>query len=565
MVDRTLRDEITDRWGQLKSERESWRQHYIEISSFVMPRSGRYVLQDRNRGQRRHNSIYDSAGTTAHRTLGAGMLAGMTSPARPWFRLATADMELMKSVPVKVWLNDISKKMLAIFSKGNTYRTLHMLYEELGAFGTAATVVLDDYQDVIRHYSLTAGEYCIATDYRGNVCTLYREFEKTVAEIVAEFGIDKVSPAVRNMYDRGQLGSWVPILHAIEPRSDRDPRMADAKNMAWRSVYLEPGGPSDSYLRESGFKYFPALAPRWAATGGDIYGNSPAMEALGDVKQLQHEQLRKAEGVDYQTKPPLQLPASLKGANVEMFPGGITYIDSAAQQGSAVRNLFQVTLNLDHLLADIKDVRARINTVFFADLFLMLANSTNTSMTATEVAERHEEKLLMLGPVLERLNDELLVPLIAMTFSRMLAAGIVPPPPPEVNGQDLNVEFVSMLAQAQRAIGTNSIDRFVGTLGQVAQIKPEVLDNFDPDQWADIYSDMLGVDPSLIVPADKVALVRQQRAQVQQQQQQAAMANAQADTAQKLAAAPTQGGGSNALQDLMNQFSGYGSPSPEQV
>lgn len=512
-------------------------------------------MQDRNRGERRHNNIYDSTGTRALRVLAAGMMAGMTSPARPWFRLATSDPDLNKHAPVKLWLSDVTRLMSSVFSKSNTYRALHSTYEELGAFGTAAKIVLDDFNTVIHHYPLTTGEYAIATDYRGNVNTLYREFEKPVVEIVAEFGLENCSQAVRNLYSTGKLGAWVPIVHAIEPRSDRDASKHDAKNMAWKSCYFELGGENGKNLRESGFKEFRALCSRWATAGGDVYGNSPGMEALGDIKQLQHEQLRKAQGIDYMTKPPLQAPPSLKGKDTDMLPGGISYVDTAGP-GGGIRSAFDVNLNLQHLLGDIQDVRERIRSSFYADLFLLLANNTDSRMTATEVAERHEEKLLMLGPTIERLHNEELNPLIETTFSRMLAAGIVPPPPEELQGNELNVEFVSMLAQAQRAIGTNSVDRFVGNLGAVAQFKPQVLDKFSEDDWADAYSDMLGIDPKLIVASDKVALVRKQRAALAAQTQQMQMANAAADTANKLGNAPTSGG-SNALSDVTRAFSGY--------
>jgi hypothetical protein len=282
---------------------------------------------------------------------------------------------------------------------------------------------------------------------------------------------------------------------------------------------------------------------------------------LGDIKQLQHEQLRKAQVIDYQTKPPLQVPANMKNRDVEMLPGGITFVDGV---NSGIKTAFEVNLNLQHLLGDIQDVRERVRGSFYADLFLMLANATDTRMTATEVAERHEEKLLMLGPVLERLHNELLDPLIDITFTRMVAAGIVPPAPPELQGMDLSVEFVSMLAQAQRAIGTNSVDRFVGNLGQVATFKPDVLDKFDADQWVDSYSDMLGVDPSLIVADKQVALIRDARNKAMAAKEQVAAMQQQSETARNLAQAPT-GGGQNALMDVMNQFSGYGSPSPSQV
>jgi hypothetical protein len=549
-------DKLFTRWGQLKAERASWWAHWQEITTYLLPRNGRYFRQDRDKGWRRHNNIYDNTGTRALRVLGAGMMAGATSPARPWFRLATNDPDLNNYQPVKLWLDDVTQRMGGVFQKSNTYRAMHGMYEELGAFGTACSIVLPDYNSVIHHYPVTTGEFCLATDYQGKVCTMYREFEKTVGELVKEFGRENCSQMVRNMYDRGNLDMWIPIIHAIEPRADRDITQKDAKNMAWGSYYFEIGNPH-KYLRESGFKDFPVLAPRWATAGGDIYGNSPGMEALGDIKQLQHEQLRKAQGIDYQTKPPLQVPTSMKNRDVETLPGGITFVDANSPSGG-IKTAFEVNLNLQHLLLDIQDCRERVRGSFYADLFLMLANASDTRMTATEVAERHEEKLLMLGPVLERLHNEMLDPLIEMTFSRMVEANVLPPPPPEMQGMELNVEFVSMLAQAQRAVGVNGVDRFVGNLGAVAGYKPDVLDKFDADAWVDSYSDMLGVDPNLIVGNDKVALIRKSRNDAMAAKEQAAAMQQQAQTVQSLAAAKTTE--PSALTNVMDMFSGYNTP-----
>lgn len=554
MKNQTPRDRLLSRWDMLKQERASWVPHWKEISDNLLPRSGRFFLTDHNRGEKRHNNIYDNTGTRALRTLAAGLMAGMTSPARPWFRLTTSVPELDESAAVKTWLAEVTRLMQMVFAKSNTYRALHSGYEELGAFGTASTIVLPDFKNVIHHHPLTIGEYAIGTDHNGQVNTLYREFEVTVAQMVGEFGLDNCSTIVRGMYDRGALEQWVPVMHTIEPRGDRDASKRDSKNMPWASCYFEPGNRADTFLRESGFKEFPGLCPRWAVGGGDIYGNSPAMESLGDIKQLQHEQLRKAQGIDYKTKPPLQVPTAMKNGNLDTLPGGFSYVDAATPNGG-IRTAFEVNIDLSHLLADIQDVRGRIKEAFYADLFLMLANGTNSQMTATEVAERHEEKLLMLGPVLERLHNEILDPLIEMTFSRMVEAKIVPEPPQELQGMELNVEFVSMLAQAQRAIATNSVDRFVGNLGAIAAFKPDVLDKFDSDRWADAYADMLGVDPELIVPGDKVALIRQARAQAQAAQAKAEQANQAADTAQKLGSVNT--GGQNAMTDITRQFSGY--------
>jgi hypothetical protein len=554
MAGKPERCELLTRWGQLKNERSSWVPHWQEVSNFLLPRSGRFFTSDRNRGERRHNNIYDSTGTRALRVLAAGMMAGMTSPARPWFRLSTSDQELNRVASVKVWLDDVQRLMLRIFASGNTYRALHSTYEELGAFGTGASIMLPDFNDVVRHYPLTAGEYCIGADYRGQVNTLYREFDMTISQVVGQFGYKNCSLTVRNLFDRGQLDSWVTVIHAVEPRADRDTRYKDAKNMAWRSTYFEIGADKDKYLKDSGFKEFVALCPRWGTAGGDIYGNGPGMEALGDIKQLQHEQLRKGQVIDLKTKPPLQIPGAMKNRELDMLPGGVSYVDMTGQN-VGIRTAYEVNLDLSHLLGDIQDVRQRIESSFYADLFLMLSQDRTGQMTATEVAERHEEKLTMLGPVVERLQNELLDPLVEGTFARALEAGIIPPPPEEMQGQELNVEFVSMLAQAQQAVGVNSIDRFVNGLGVIAQFKPGALDKFDEDAWADIYSDNLGVDPKLIVANEKVALIRQQKAQAAQQAQQAAMLQQGADTAKSLAAAKTDT--PSALTNVIDMFSGY--------
>ena len=242
----------------------------------------------------------------------------------------------------------------------------------------------------------------------------------------------------------------------------------------------------------------------------------------------------------------------MEGANT--LPGGITYVDTAGPNNT-IRSLFDVRLNLEHLLFDIQDVRERINSSFYVDMFLMISNTAQRTKTATEVAELHEEKLLLIGPALERQHDEMLKPLVEITFRHMVEANIIPPPPEEMQGMDLSVEFISVLAQAQRAVTTGAIDRFVINLGSIAAVKPEVLDKFDADQWADVYADALGVDPDLIVPGNKVALIRQQRAQAAQEQAMVEQMHQRADTAAKLASANTEG--KNALTDVTRAFSGY--------
>lgn len=566
----TSRERALARWSALKIERSSWINRYREVSSYLLPFSGRYFTQDRNRGDKVFNDILDSTATRALDILSAGMMAGMTSPARPWFRLATPDPELMEVEGVKLWLNDVGQLMRDIFARSNTYRALHSLYEELGSFCTAANIIDENFDHVIWNSTLTAGEYAIACDQYGRVNTLYREFEMTVAQMVEKFApknaksgtpdLSVFSTTVQNLWTgRKAYDTWRPVLHLIEPRAFKDREYGSklAKDMPFASCYYEQNDNNENkVLRESGYKLFPVLGPRWHTRGGDVYGHGPGMKALGDIKQLQHEQLRKAQGIDYMVRPPIAVPAELKSRDVSTLPGGINYFPGGSTP-SRGHNLFDVKIDLGHLLADIVDVRQRINQAFYADLFLMMSSDQRRQpVTAREIAERHEEKLLMLGPVLERLHDEMLSPLIDITFTRMVQSGILPDPPQEMNGVDLKVEFVSTLAQAQKAVGLGALDRLLGTVVLIAQGgRPDVMDKIDIDQVVDKYADMLAIDPSTIVADEKVAFIRADRAKQQAAMQQAATIPAAASAAKDLSQANTEE--KSLLTDVMRQFSGY--------
>lgn len=558
-MDQTInrRQRLLARKSALWTERSSWITHWREISDYQQPRAGRFVASDRNRGDKRTNHILDNTAVFGARTLAAGLMSGITSPARPWFRLEIKDKDLMESGPVKTWLHDTASLLRAIFASSNTYRSLHTLYEELGLFGTGASVLLPDFDNVVHHYPLTVGEYGLATDAKGNVNTLAREFQMTVEQMALQFGKENLSTTVRNLYDKGAYDAWVDVVHLVEPRRERDTRKMDGLNKRFASYYIEPGQDNfDKFLSESGFNRFPALTPRWVVTGNDVYGTSPGMECLGDVKQLQHQQLRKGQAIDYQVNPPLQVPAKYKEAHKARLPGGVFYVDSMGQQGG-VRSAYEVNLNLQHLMLDIQDVRERIRSAYYADLFLMLANDNRSGITATEVAERHEEKLLMLGPVLERLHNELLSPLIDTTFEYAREAGILPEAPPELEGMELNVEFISVLAQAQRAVATQGMDRLLGTVSQMAAVNPSVLDKLNFDQIVDDYGDAYGVNPKIIVPDDVAAGIRQQRAQAQQAAQSAATAPQVVESAKTASEIDT-----GNLQDVLTSLQGYSNVSP---
>lgn len=539
MAAETLKERLSKQLGQLQTERNSFEPHWRDLSDFINPRGSRFLTSDVNRGDRRNTKIVDPTASMANRTLSSGMMSGITSPARPWFRLATPDPAMMNYGPVKVWLETVQNRMNDMFNKSNLYQSLPIIYSSLGTYGTAALSVMEDSEDIIRTYPFPIGSFYIANSPRLSVDTAYRKFSMTVRQLVMEFGIDNVSSSVKGMWESGTYEKWVEVVQAIYPNVDRDTGKLDSKNKRVKSVYYEEGGDSIKVLRESGFDDFPILAPRWEVNGEDVYGSScPGMLALGQVKALQLEQKRKSQLIDKATNPPMVGPSSLKNQRVSLLPGDITYIDNMGSQ-DGFKPAYLVNPNTADLIADIQDTRSIINSSYFVDLFMMLQNVNTRSMPVEAVIEMKEEKLLMLGPVLERLNDEFLDPLIDRTFSIMSKKNLLPPPPDVMQGIPLGIEYISVMAQAQKSIGLGSLERFVGFVGGLAQAKLEALDKINVDQAIDSYADMSGVSPTVVVPAEDVQKIRQDRQKQLQQQQAMQMGMAAAQSAKTLSEAQT--------------------------
>lgn len=539
---KSLREQVVNRWVKLKQERDPYVPQWLEISQHVTPASGRFI-STKNQARDRWNRIYDNTAVRAANVLAAGLMSGMTDPSTQWFSLTTGSPDLDESHGVKVWLDQVQRILEMYFTRTNTYQALHHIWREVGCYGVAAMIVLEDRRYGIHCYPLVCGEYCIGTDYRGQPDTLYRKFQMTADQLVRQYGRSRMPRIILDDYDAGRRDKTYRCLHAIEPRHERDPLKQDNLNMPWRSVVviLDAGEADDGVIDESGYEEFPAVVGRWGASASDVYSEeAPGMVAIGDALQLQKEQLQKGNAIDYQVNPPLILPTGARDNEVDFLPGGVSFID-APGASNQVQSAFNVGLNLQYLTMDIQEVQRRINEAFSVDMFLMIANGTNAQMTATEVAERHEEKLMMLGPVLSRLNNEVLKCLIERAFSILSRANVMPPPPDELRGQELTVEYTSMLARSQRAIRANSMDQFLQRLMQVAQVKPEVVSKIDPYQVVDEYADYFSVAPSIIVPTDEAKAQVQQQQQAQQVQAQQEQMAAGADALAKLGQVPADG------------------------
>lgn len=559
--------------SQLDSERSSFLAHWRDLGEYILPRRPRWFTSDANKGDRRNQKIIDSTATMAARTLRSGMMGGVTSPARPWFRLTTPDPDLAEFGAVKDWLHIVSNRMSTVYLRSNLYNMLPIIYGDIGVFGTGAMAIEEDFSDdVIRTSAFPIGSYWIANSEKLKVDVFYREFRMTVRQLIQRFGKvdlktgapewEAFSDYVKAAWDRGEYETWIDVCHVIMPNEDYKEGALLAKEKKYLSCYFERGttttglgsylrGDGDRYLSESGYDYFPILCPRWETTGEDVYGTDcPGMTAIGDIKALQTMQKRKAQAIEKMVNPPMVGPTSLRNAKASILPGDITYQDVREGQ-MGFRPAHEVNFRVNEIMMDIQDHQKRVSRAFFEDLFLMLANSDRRQITAREIEERHEEKLLALGPVLEQLNQDLLDPLIENTFEIMMRQDILPPPPDELQGVKLKVEYISVMAQAQKLVGLAGVERFMSFASQIAQVNPASLDKIDTDQALDVYADITSIPPGIVRPDDQVQAMRDQKEQAAKQQQMQQMVMQGAGAAKDLSQASMDG--DNALTRLLGQ------------
>lgn len=543
--------------AQLDNERSSFKAHWRDLNDYILPRRGRFFVSDVNKGDRRNLKIIDSTGTMSARTLRAGMMSGVTSPARPWFRLTTQDPDLAEMDHIKSWLHDTTNRMSNVFLKSNLYNVLPIVYGDIGVFATGSVFMEEDFTgDVVRFYPFPIGSYMLSTNEKLMVDVFFREYQMSVRQVVERFVYNKesrsfdwsrVSSHIEYLWKNGNSEAWINVCHTIKPNPDYDPNRIEAKFKRYESIYYERGSSSYSgsqiyfsgnddrkLLSESGYDFFPSLNPRWEVSGEDIYGTDcPGMIALGDIKQLQIGEKRSVQAIEKMVNPPMIGPTALRNAKVSILPGDITYLDE--REGMrGFRSAHDVNFNVQAVEGKQEQVRQRIKKAFFEDLFLMLASSDRRQITAREIDERHEEKLLALGPVLEQLNQDLLDPLIDNTFQIMVKQNLIAPPPEELQGENLKVEYISIMAQAQKLVGLAGIERFSGFAFNVAQANSETADKIDTDQLIDVYGDLTSIPPGIVRSDDAVKEIRDQRAKAQQAQAQMQAIQQGAQTAKSL-------------------------------
>jgi len=527
----TKRNRYDRRHAAMVSARQSFMAHYRDLAEMFMPRRLREQVDDTTGERRGQDRQLDSTARYAARTLSSGMHSGMTSPARPWMKVTTVDPDRAKFRPAAIWLSQVTRVLLDLFATTNLYNVLPTVYLDEGIFATGAMSMLRDTKNPFRCYAYPTGSYVVGVDSRGVVNTFIREWNLTIEQLVEQFCVREdgrsidwsgASETVRRLWDRGDYDAPVTIRWITTPNEAYRPNALDAREKKYASCYYEVGSTQGKFLKESGFDSFPFMVPRWDVTAPeDAYGlDSPGMTVLGDVRQLQNMQRRKGQLLSKAVDPPLKGPSSLRNQKTSLVSGDITYVDG--REGSdGLAPIHEVRLEgFQHLTADINDVRYMIRRGMYEDLFLMIAESDNRlgadRPTAEEIRERHEEKLLALGPTVERNTDELLNPVVDRAFEIAVEDDLLPPAPEALQGQQLKVEMTSLLAQAQKLVGVVSHERFISSVIGVGQVLANALDKLNIDQAIDDLGEMLGVDPRIIVETEQAQEQRTARARAQQ-------------------------------------------------
>lgn len=561
-----MRGHLEQRLVALRNWRQSWwTQPWADISEFLLPRRSIWLTQsmggnptpnNMTRGKQINNAIVDPTGTFALRVCAGGLMSGLASPSRPWFKMQPAIKHVQLDAAAQAWLDETQDRIYTVLAGSNFYNAFAQECEDLVAFGTAPSIVYEDEKDLIRLYNPAVGEYYLAVDATGRVNALYRLFVMTVQQIVDFFTLEACPGPVQKAWEQkgAQLDVEWQVAHAIEPNfgvgSQNTGRLPG--NFTWQETYWLYSANSDVPLSRRGFVESPFTAGRWATQSNDAYGRSPGMDVLPDIMQLQVMTRRKAEAIEKQVRPPLAADMSMKNQPSSSLPGHVTYVQNLGPS-SGIRSIYEVNPDIRGMVEDITAIQQRIKVGLFNDLFLMLEQAPTAKMTAYEVAQKLQEKLQVIGPVIESLLSESLKPKLARVYAIMRRKGLVDPPPASLRGMPLDIEFVSMLALAQKASATGGLERLMALVGNMVAVFPQVRDNVDPDALLREYNDLLGNPGTILHGPEQVAQIRAQQAKAQAAQaaqaqiQGWAQAAGNAAPAAQVLANTQVGGGQNAL------------------
>lgn len=521
---RKLAAELKNNLSRLMEKRSTWESHWQEIADLMLPRKAE-ITKERARGDKRSTQIFDATGIHSLELLAASLHGMLTSSANRWFSLRYKEAVLNENDEAREWLEDSIDKMYLAFARSNFQQEIFENYHDLIAFGTSCLMVEEDEDDIIRFSARHIKEIYVEENKKGLIDNVYRKFKLTVDQAVQKFGAENLSKEINNIYKSNPYDE-VEICHIVRPRFSYDSSKQDKKNMKFQSIYFEHG--TDHVISVGGFNESPYVVSRYLKSSTEIYGRSPSMNALPDVKVLnkmvEHGLKAAAKMID----PPLLVPDDSMLAPVRMTPGSLNYYRSGSRDRIEPLNIGQnttVTLNAENAR------REAIARMFHVD---QLQIQSNRTMTATEVLQRNEEKMRILGPVMGRIQSELLEPMINRVFSIMLRNRLFREAPPILANQEIDIEYVSPMALAQKGQELQNVMRGLELFGSLAQTMP-VMDYIDENGLVKQLVQTLGLPARMIKSDKEVQGIRMERQEAQQQQMQMQQQMAESEMAKNAA------------------------------
>ena len=521
---RKLASELKNNLSRLMEKRSTWESHWQEVADLMLPRKAE-ITKERSRGDKRSTLIFDATGIHSLELLAASLHGMLTSSANRWFSLRFKEAALNEDDEAREWLEDSIDKMYLAFARSNFQQEIFENYHDLIAFGTSCLMVEEDEDDIIRFSARHIKEIYIEENKKGLIDNVYRKFKLTVDQAIQKFGAENLSKEINNTYKSNPYDE-VEICHIVRPRSIYDGSKQDKKNMKFQSIYFEHG--TDHVISVGGFNENPYVVSRYLKSSTEIYGRSPSMNALPDVKVLnkmvEHGLKASAKMID----PPLLVPDDSMLAPVRMTPGSLNYYRSGSRDRIEPLNIGQnttVTLNAENAR------REAIARMFHVD---QLQIQSNRTMTATEVLQRNEEKMRILGPVMGRIQSELLEPMINRVFSIMLRNRLFREAPPILANQEIDIEYVSPMALAQKGQELQNVMRGLELFGSLSQTMP-VMDYIDENGLVKQLVQTLGLPARMIKSDKEVQGIRMERQEAQQQQMQMQQQMAESEMAKNAA------------------------------
>ena len=497
--------------GQLEKERKNWEGVWDEIVEFVIPRRTQ-VERDAARGKRNDQSIFDGTALDSLKLLADGLQGYLISSSYKWFAMKMEDQRIEEVPAVRSWLQEVERLLYGIINRSNFYRQMHEMFMDAGSFGTAAIYSeLDPGRGRVNFSTRHPKEIYLVQDNYGHITEVWRYYFMTIKQIVETF--ENVDEHYTRLLEKTPDERY-PVIHCVYPREGRDVTKKDSQNKAYASQYIDVT--HKKVFRSSGYDQLPYAVWRFYKNSDEVYGRSPAWNALADVKSINEVAKTNVWAAQMSVRPPLWVPEELKG-RVRFVPGGMNYYSDDPKRAIA-----PVMTGVNYPIGVDREDRMReaINKHFMVDFFLLIARAEK-EMTATEIREKQEEKSVVLGPTVNGLEQECLDPVIDRGFYLALEQGWLPPPPEFLAGAQMKIDYMGPLAQAQRRFFRSQPYR--NTLQEmmpVLQVRPEVADIINWDEVAKDIMEANDMPQSAFMKPEMIRAIRQQRAQQMQQQQQ---------------------------------------------